>query len=72
MTGAADVLYLVDVLSGFTGSAIDPRACDIDRNDVCDDADKDRLFDLLHGVNTTRAWLNVALPPKPTTSGPNS
>jgi len=65
MTGAADVLYLVDMLNGVAGTASDPLACDVDRNGACDDADVDRLFDLLYGVNATRPWVNVALPPKP-------
>lgn len=65
MTGAADVLYLLDILNGVAASASGPLACDIDRNEVCDESDIGRLFDLLNGVGSTRRWLNVVLAPKP-------
>ena len=61
----SDILRLIDDLNGVHDPPMEHWQCDIDRSGVCGPPDILRLIDLLNGVNTSRAWLNVSLPPRP-------
>ncbi len=64
-TGAADVVFLIDVLNGVVVPVDNALVCDIDRSDACNAADILRIVDLLNGAGTTRSWNNVSLGPRP-------
>lgn len=61
----ADILALVDHLNGIRVPPLPSRQCDIDRSGQCFPSDIVRLIDLLNGTNSSRPWLNIALPPQP-------
>jgi len=59
----ADHTRLIDVLQG--QYPVNLSLHDINRDGQVTVADKTRLEELLHGINTTRAWNNYELPARP-------
>jgi len=64
----SDILELIDGLNHVRVPPLEIWQCDIDRSEVCNPADILRTIDLLNGVGTTWPWLNVSLPPRPSST----
>ncbi len=67
VSGASDVLDLIDNLNGVLVPPLAIWQCDTDRSNSCQAADILGVIDLLNGADAFDSWLNKALPaPCPT------